>query len=124
MLTVWNVRQRKQIASKRVDSLISDLAWEPRAARLMAIGEEGAVYDWQHAVPAGLMERSSPLDELADCLGDDDLNGAEKGSPLKRTYSFDIGARLFTCAVLWPHQQVIVRTLQWAPGRQAAYPCC
>lgn len=91
MLTVWNVRQRKQIASKRVDSLISDLAWEPRAARLMAIGEEGAVYDWQHAVPAGLMERSSPLDELADCLGDDDLNGAEKGSPLKRTYSFDIG---------------------------------
>ena len=99
MVTIWNVRRRKQIATRRANAIMSDLAWEPNAARVVCIGEDGSLFEWQHALPAGLMERSSPLDELADCAGDDDDdNGLPHVRPPVRTYSFDLGAHVASCS--------------------------
>lgn len=89
-IAVWNVRRHRHMATRRANAIISDLAWEPDKPRLVGIGEEGSLYEWAHALPAGLLERSSPLDELADCAGDEDDDKDDSGGK-KPTYSFDIG---------------------------------
>ena len=83
-VAVWDLKLHQKLSVRRTGVIVSDMAWEPHAARLVCIGEEGSLFAWEQALPAGLLARSSPLDELADCAGDEEKDGG-------RTYSFDIG---------------------------------
>lgn len=65
-LAIWHTEKGTLITTKKLDEVISDLAWHPAANNLVVVGEGGGVGVIRGVIPPeqGLPSAWRPVDEL------------------------------------------------------------